>query len=106
MATASSILRATSVSSCAGAAPGRLALTVTIGNSMSGKSCTTLPRNDSKPARLSNTNSMIAGIGYLIDSEEKFIPMASRGYSGLHHFDQITVIQKARATGDHLRARL
>ena len=37
VATLFSILRATSVSSCAGLAPGRLAVTLTVGRSMSGK---------------------------------------------------------------------
>ena len=44
VATEFSSLRATSVSSWAGAAPASEALMVTIGSSMSGKSCTTLAR--------------------------------------------------------------
>ena len=69
----SSSLRATSVSSCAGAAPENVAWTVTMGSSMSGKSCTALDLYDSKPASVSSTNSMMAGIGFLMESEEKFI---------------------------------
>src|SRR5450830_385306 len=73
LATESSILRATSVSSWAGAAPSRVAVTVTMGSSMSGKSCTLLALKASRPARLSRMNSMIAGTGFLIDRAEKFM---------------------------------
>jgi hypothetical protein len=38
-----------------------------MGNSMSGKSCTTLPRKANKPASVSKTKSMIAGIGFLME---------------------------------------
>ena len=68
-----SILRATSVSRVAGAAPGKLASTVTMGNSMSGKSCTPIARNDNTPAIDSRINSRIAGIGCRIEKAEKFI---------------------------------
>jgi hypothetical protein len=68
-----SSLRATSVSSCAGAAPGSEAVTVTVGRSMSGKFCTFIALKDSMPAKVSSTNSMTAGIGFLIDQEETFM---------------------------------
>ena len=72
-ASAFSILRATSVSSCAGAAPGSEADTVTVGNSRSGKFCTFMLWKDNSPAKQSITNSMMAGIGFLIDHAERFI---------------------------------
>ncbi len=40
---------------------------------MSGKFCTFIALNDSMPANVSSTNSMTAGIGFLIDQEETFI---------------------------------
>ena len=78
MAIEFSSLRATSVSSCAGAAPGSEAETLTVGRSMSGKFCTFMALNDSMPPKVSSTNSITAGIGFLIDQEETFM--------GLLHF--------------------
>ena len=69
-ASAFSSLRATSVSSCEGAAPGRLAVTVMVGTSRSGKFCTFMDPKAMKPATVSSTNSMTAGIGLRIDQEE------------------------------------
>ena len=63
VATEFSTLRATSVSSWAGAVPGCATVTVTMGNWMSGKSCTMVFLNASRPARVSSANSRIAGIG-------------------------------------------
>ena len=68
-----SSLRATSVSSCAGAAPGSAADTVTVGRSMSGKFCTFIALKDSRPPKVSSTNSITAGIGLRIDQAETFI---------------------------------
>ena len=72
-AMAFSILRATSVSIWAGAVPGRLAVTVMVGRSMSGKFCTFIDPNETMPAKQSMTNSMTAGMGFLIDQDETLI---------------------------------
>ena len=68
-----SSLRATSVSSCAGAAPGRLAVTVTIGRSMSGKFWIFIRWKPSRPARVSMMNSSTAGIGFRMHQAETFM---------------------------------
>ena len=68
-----SILRATSVSSNAGAAPGRLATTRTLGRSMSMNCWTFIAMNDSVPMKASRANSRIAGMGLRIDQAETFI---------------------------------
>jgi hypothetical protein len=68
-----SSLRATSVSSCEGAAPGSDAETVTVGRSMSGKFCTFIALNDSSPPKVSSTNSITAGIGLRMDQAETFM---------------------------------
>lgn len=73
VAMAFSSLRATSVSSCAGAAPGSEAETLTVGRSMSGKFCTFMALNDSMPPKVSSTNSITAGIGFLIDQDDTFM---------------------------------
>ena len=73
VATAFSSLRATSFSSCAGAAPGSEAVTVTVGRSMSGKFCTFIALKDSSPPKLSSTNSITAAIGLRMDQAETFI---------------------------------
>ena len=78
MAIAFSILRATSVSSWAGAAPGSRAVTRTVGKSMSGKFCTFIAWNDSIPAKLSRTNSITAGTGLRMDQDETFIMVLAR----------------------------
>ena len=56
-----------------GAAPGKEAVTLTVGRSMSGKFCTFIALKDSMPAKVSSTNSITAGMGFLIDQEETFI---------------------------------
>ena len=66
-----SSLRATSVSNCAGAAPGRLADTETVGNSKSGNCCTFMELKASIPAKLSITKSITAGIGFLMDQADQ-----------------------------------
>ena len=71
-ATAVSTLRATSVSICAGAAPGIASVTVTSGNSTSGMFCTFIARKPSSPAIVSSTNSSTDGIGWRIDQAETF----------------------------------
>jgi hypothetical protein len=75
-AKAFSSLRATSISSCEGATPGKLAVTVMVGTSRSGKFCTFMDPKAMKPATVSSTNSMTAGIGLRIDQEET-LSMAS-----------------------------
>ncbi len=82
VAMAFSILRATSVSSWPGAAPGRAAVTITTGRSMSGKFCTFIARNDSRPAKVSSTNSIAAGMGLRMDQAERFMAAGSRGSGG------------------------
>ncbi|MPM93241.1 hypothetical protein SDC9_140377 [bioreactor metagenome] len=77
VAMAFSILRATSLSSCPGAAPGSEAVTLTTGRSMSGKFCTFIARNDSRPASVSSTKSMAAGIGLRMDQAERFMRESS-----------------------------
>src|SRR5688500_15189935 len=69
-AIAFSILRATSVSSCAGASRGSDAVTVTVGRSMSGKFCTFMPLKARTPPKVSSTNTITAGMGLRIDQEE------------------------------------
>ena len=76
-AIAFSNLRATSVSSCAGAAPGKEALTATVGSSRSGNCCTFMDLKAKMPANVSITKSMTAGIGFFIDHAETFIAIAS-----------------------------
>src|SRR4051794_2429155 len=101
-----SILRATSVSSCAGAAPGSDAVTLTVGRSMSGKFCTFMALKDRKPANVSSTNSITAGIGLRIDQDETFITARSLAHGhrrrrrgggrlGLDHANQVAVIQES-----------
>ncbi len=72
VATEFSILRATSVSICDGAAPGSVAVTVTVGRSMSGNCWIFIARKAIRPTSVSMTNSRIAGIGLRIDQEETF----------------------------------
>ena len=55
------------VSSCVGEAPGRLTVTEMVGRSMSGKFCTFMALNAIRPPKVSSTNSISAGIGFLID---------------------------------------
>ena len=68
-----SILRATSVSSSAGVAPGSWAETMMVGKSRSGKFCTFMDENDKNPASVSSTNNMAAGMGLRIDQAETFM---------------------------------
>ena len=117
MAIEFSILRATSVSSCAGAAPGSAAVTVTVGRSMSGKFCTFIALKDSMPAKVSSTNSITAGIG-LRDRPGGDVhhgvlltwrlrrgrggrrPAAARRFDHAH---QVAVVQEAGAAGHDAR---
>ena len=68
-----SILRATSVSSCDGDAPGSDAVTVTVGRSMSGKFWIFIARKLIAPTAVSMMKSRTPGIGFLIDQDETLI---------------------------------
>jgi hypothetical protein len=72
----SSSLRATSVSSCAGAAPSSVAVTVTIGSSTSGKSCTAVARKASRPASVTSRNVRTTATGLRMAVVEKFMVVA------------------------------
>src|SRR3569832_1069403 len=109
VAIAFSSLRATSVSSCAGAAPGSAALTRTLGKSMSGKFCTFLARNASKPANVRSTKNNTAGIGLRIDQDETFrtapSPRGRGGRRAVRHAHQVAVVEEAGTRRDHARVR-
>src|SRR5690606_5492447 len=85
-----SSLRATSFSSWLGAAPGRLATTVTMGRSMSGKFCTFIAWKENSPASVSMTNSIAAGIGLRMDQADTFMAGSS-----VRDLDQVTLVQEA-----------
>src|SRR5215218_2819976 len=105
-----SILRATSFSSCDGAAPGMAAVTVTVGRSMSGKFCTFMALKDRMPPKLSSTKSINAGMGLRMDQAETFMARllllsrvlgrvlpGGRAVGGgrcLHHAHQIAIVQE------------
>ena len=72
LAMASSIGRATSVSSCDGGAPGRLTATDTAGTSISGKPWMPRPRNATSPATVIMMNSSTEGVGFWIAQVERF----------------------------------
>ena len=102
VATEFSILRATSVSICAGAAPGRLAVTVTVGRSMSGNCWIFMRLKAITPSRVSMTNSSIAGIGLRIDQAETFMAGAmASGAAAAHDAHGVAVGEEADAAGDH-----
>ena len=79
VATEFSILRATSVSSCAGAAPGRTAVTVTVGRSMSGKFWIFIDWKPIRPTSVSMMNSSTDGVGLRIDQDETLIMLSPPG---------------------------
>ena len=85
--TAFSIFRATSVSICTGAAPGKAAVMTMVGKSKSGKFCTFIWLKDNRPAKVSNTNNTTEGTGLRIDQAETFMAWQQRGYS-LQGFQQ------------------
>jgi hypothetical protein len=66
-------LRATSVSSCAGAAPGSAADTITVGRSMSGKFWIFIALKLISPSSVRRMKSSSAGIGLRIDQVERFM---------------------------------
>src|SRR5687767_343972 len=97
-AIAFSILRATSVSSCAGAAPGSEAVTVTVGRSMSGKFCTFMPLKARMPPKVSNTNTITAGMGLRMDQEETLITGALARRVRYAH--EVAVVQEPGSVRD------
>src|SRR5437773_10368670 len=70
LATGFSILRATSVSSCAGDAPGSAALTMTVGRSMSGNCWIFIALKLIRPTSVSMMNSSTDGIGLRMHQAE------------------------------------
>src|SRR5688572_21786311 len=103
-----SILRATSVSSCDGEAPGSDAVTVTVGRSMSGKFWIFIARKAITPASVSRMKSRIAGIGLRIDQDETFI-ILFRACGGLSRVDdphQVAVGEKRCPARDDARVGL
>src|SRR5688572_11920605 len=103
-----SILRATSVSSCEGEAPGSVAVTITVGRSMSGKFWIFIARNAIAPASVSRMKSRIAGIGLRIDQDETFIVLlgAGGGLSRLDDSHQVSVGEERRPARDYARVGL
>jgi hypothetical protein len=74
--------RATSVSICAGAAPGRLAVTLTMGRSMSGNCWIFIARKPSSPAAVSMMKSRIEGTGLAMDQRETLNTAFPYGWAG------------------------
>jgi hypothetical protein len=73
---------------------------------MSGKVLHLHPLNDSMPAKLSSTNSITAGIGFLIDQDETLIICPQPGCRGgrcRDHAHQVAVIEEPGAGGDQAR---
>jgi hypothetical protein len=77
LASAFSILRATSTSSWSGDAPGKAAVTVTIGRSMSGNIWIFIALKAITPKNVSSTKARIAGIGLRIDQDETLMAIAT-----------------------------
>ncbi len=73
LASAFSILRATSASIWSGEAPGMDAVTVIIGRSMSGNSWIFMALNAMKPRNVSIANPITAGIGLRMDQADMFM---------------------------------
>jgi hypothetical protein len=73
-------LRATSVSICPGAAPGKAAEMMMVGKSRSGKFCTFMLLKANIPAKLSKMNSTTDGTGLRMDHAETFMAPLSRGH--------------------------
>src|SRR5215217_7075153 len=77
-----SILRATSVSSWAGEAPGSVAVVMIVGRSMSGKFWIFIDRKLIRPRIVSMMNSSTAGTGFWIDQRETLMAMVVRSTAG------------------------
>src|SRR5919112_5329980 len=78
-----SILRATSVSSWAGDAPGNDAVVMIVGRSMSGKFWIFIARKLIRPRIVSMMKSSTAGTGFWIDQRETLMAMTSLDCAGL-----------------------
>ena len=78
-ASLSSILRATSVSSCDGAAPSSEAVTWMVGTSMSGKSWISSRWKPIRPSTVSRMKSRTEGTGLRMAQAEKFMVRSSPG---------------------------
>ena len=74
VATESSTLRVTSVSSCEGEAPGWMIVTTVIGKAMSGKRATGSLWKPHKPATHSTKNSITAGTGLRMPQLDRLPP--------------------------------
>src|SRR5438105_12157946 len=111
-----SILRATSVSSCAGDAPGSDAVTITVGKSMSGKFWIFIALKLISPVSVSMMKSSTAGIGLRMHQAETFIVMlaslaGSDGRAGgcgldrrrVDDLHEVAVAEEAAAGGDDAR---
>src|SRR5688500_1387391 len=103
-----SSLRATSVSSCEGEAPGRLALTVTVGRSISGKFWIFIARNAITPASVRRMKRRIAGIGLRIDQAETFMVLlcTHRCLGTIDHSYEIPIGEERRAARHHAGCRI
>src|SRR5580765_5747420 len=108
-----SILRATSVSSCAGDAPGSDAVTITVGRSMSGKFWIFIVLKLITPVSVSMMKSSTAGIGLRMHQAETFTFMVASlaggdGRAGARRLDrrrvdvlhEVAVAEEAAAGGD------
>src|SRR5688500_18127733 len=80
VATEFSILRATSVSSCDGEAPGSEAVTMTVGRSMSGNCWIFIALKLMRPTSVSIMNSSIDGIGLRMHQAETLNGIADLAY--------------------------
>src|SRR5688572_19410465 len=103
-----SILRATSVSSCEGEAPGSVADTVTVGRSMSGKFWIFIALKAIRPASVSRMKSRIAGMGFRIDQAETFMFLfrANRRLRTVDDSDEVSVGEEGGAARYHARVGL
>src|SRR5213083_2648041 len=102
-----SILRATSVSSCAGDAPGSDAVTVTVGRSMSGKFWIFIALKLISPVSVSMMKSSTAGIGLRMHQAETLNVMPASLARGLDrrrrridHPHEVAVTEETAAGGD------
>ena len=68
-----SILRATSLSSCSGSAPSKVAVTTTVGRSISGKFWMPNALKPLRPKKVSSANSNSDGTGLRMDQAEIFM---------------------------------
>ena len=96
-----SILRATSVSSCAGEAPGSIAITVTVGSSMSGKSWTRIARKAIAPPSVRMMKSRMAGVGLRIDQDETLMVIGASAGRNDRRIGRVRTAVPVDALVDH-----